>query len=386
MKTRSFVFAALLLLAISARAQEPPRFFIERITVTNIKRVSAAVIVSESLLREGHAYGEDELRQASDRIRRLPFVLDASFALQKGSDRGRYVLSIAVAEAEPLFYEFDSVLLGKTSHRGILAASQNAVIGARTFLGSHGVLHLGIIERDPQRPFTDSYIAAQAGLTLYDVFGTHALVTVAANRLVGRHTRHRVLPDAVVAIPFSPRQTLTAAYSASEFDRTTPGSNRILESRWSYNTTNHPFFATHGLVISTGPVITFNDRFNPFSNENIDTYTKGVELEVKKYWELNAADSIAAETLLGRAFVQQHGNDPRRITAQHDYGSGLIRFAHALHDQSASSQSRLELTLRSYSRGFYGRGDLRNGATEVSATWARRNAWGALRLGLGFAW
>ena len=84
-----------------------PRFYIEDIAVEGARKASSEIIVSESLLDAGLPYTETELRDAISRVNRLPFVLEASFALRKGSERGRYRLLITVVEARNLFFGSD---------------------------------------------------------------------------------------------------------------------------------------------------------------------------------------------------------------------------------------------------------------------------------------
>ena len=79
----------------------PPRFLIERIDVRHLRHASPEIVIAESRIRAGATYSEEELREAADRIARLPFVLQCDFALEKGSVREAYVLAINVAEAKP---------------------------------------------------------------------------------------------------------------------------------------------------------------------------------------------------------------------------------------------------------------------------------------------
>src|SRR5438270_12828530 len=83
-----------------ATAQETTdRFLIEKITVEGPKAAVANIVRVEMLLREGGSYTEDQLRQAIYRVHRLPFVLDASFSLRKGSRRGAFELVVEVQPA-----------------------------------------------------------------------------------------------------------------------------------------------------------------------------------------------------------------------------------------------------------------------------------------------
>jgi outer membrane protein assembly factor BamA len=74
-----------MLLLVCARAScAEDRFLIERIDVRKLVHASADVIRAESRLHEGESYAEADLRAASDRVRRLPFMLDAAFSLERG--------------------------------------------------------------------------------------------------------------------------------------------------------------------------------------------------------------------------------------------------------------------------------------------------------------
>ncbi len=110
------LIAALPVLArpATATSQLPPdggllRFYLESVAVEGVRHASPEVIVSESLLEAGVAYTEAELRSAVYRVNRLPFVLDATFSLGRGSERGRYTLLITVEEVRGLFFGSDLV-------------------------------------------------------------------------------------------------------------------------------------------------------------------------------------------------------------------------------------------------------------------------------------
>src|SRR4051812_46655659 len=101
--------ALLLLFALAFPAFAQERFLIERIDVRHLVHASADVVRAESRLREGQQYDENELRDANNRIKRLPFVLDAAFTLERGSVRDAYVLAITINETKPFFYLWDTV-------------------------------------------------------------------------------------------------------------------------------------------------------------------------------------------------------------------------------------------------------------------------------------
>jgi hypothetical protein len=150
---------------------EPARFLIEKITVEGPKAAAANIVRTESLLREGGSYSEEQLRQAIYRIHRLPFVLDASFSLRKGSRRGAFELVIAVEPARWFFldqwtrgYRFGEPLhletRGFTSEDRRYSVTAGGLAGARLFVGRSGVAFAAL----------DSEEGFQAGFTQYDLF------------------------------------------------------------------------------------------------------------------------------------------------------------------------------------------------------------------------
>lgn len=84
-----------------------PRFFIESIQVEGLRRVTPEIILSEALLVEGTEYSEAELSDAVHRLVRLPFLLEARFALERGSERGKLRLLITVEEVRRYFFGVD---------------------------------------------------------------------------------------------------------------------------------------------------------------------------------------------------------------------------------------------------------------------------------------
>src|SRR5262249_46947529 len=153
-----------------------------RIDVRHLVHASADVIRAETRLREGETYAESELRAASDRVRRLPFVLDDSFSLERGSVRDAYVLVITVTETRPLFYQFELVPFFRARNSlGLVDA--NDIIGARWFAGSRDVFHIATLIQQSNRPYETDYLALQGGYTRYGLFHDRAFATLTVNRL-----------------------------------------------------------------------------------------------------------------------------------------------------------------------------------------------------------
>ncbi|HEV8580933.1 MAG TPA: hypothetical protein VGX68_17845 [Thermoanaerobaculia bacterium] len=297
MRIRTLGGIVLLLLAVlPARAQEqtllePARFLIEKITVAGPKEAAANIVQSETLLREGETYTEDQLRQAVYRVHRLPFVLDASFSLRKGSQRGAYELLIEVQPArwffydqwnrffrssEPLDLEEHALELDRTS------LSADILVGARLFVGRSGVLFADLNSQD----------GVEAGFTKYDLF--HRGILASAGLSWNSCCVREVLPLALdptfsswsfersrkislgVSFPLSGPQSLQVSLSDRHGDAGTlqpvlgtqtgfiqffDFSSFVLggdldyrraEAKWVFDTTDDPLVPSRGLSLSAG--------------------------------------------------------------------------------------------------------------------------------------
>jgi hypothetical protein len=270
--------------------QETERFLIEKITVEGPKQAAANIIRSETLLREGGTYTEEQLRQAIYRIHRLPFVLDASFALHKGSRRGAYELVIEARPArwfffdhsihafrfgEPLDLEENSFTLDPSMRS---STTLQGLVGARLFVGRSGVLFGAL----------DSEEGIQAGFTQYDLFNRGILANVGYSR--NECCIREVLPLALdptfsswsftsserfslgLAIPLGGRQSIQVSASERRGDAGTRRSvlvesptdqtaffqgvgtlsYRRAEAKWVYDTSDDPLVPTRGFSISAG--------------------------------------------------------------------------------------------------------------------------------------
>jgi hypothetical protein len=178
----SRLLAVLLILVSPVFAEEPlpddtARFRIETITVETDRKASAGIIKTETLLEEGETYTEDDLRQAIARVHRLPFVLEASFSLRKGSERGAYELVVEAHTARWFFFDrglqytsFDRAyaLEGNFFSSDHYATSQTGLIGGRLFVGRSGVLYgsLGF-----HQDLVNDGTGIELGYSQYNLFG-----------------------------------------------------------------------------------------------------------------------------------------------------------------------------------------------------------------------
>ena len=417
---------ALLAAALAGRAAADdaatPRFFIEQIDIRNVVRVPAAIVKSESLLREGSEYTEDELRAAAARLTRLPFLTAVDFALEKGSERGRHVLVINVTEAKPFFFLIDAPLTVHTERQESVDFDidpdinpDSVALGFRWFLGGHGVVHLGLTARHDRQEFTSDYSAAAIGYTRYDLFGTHAFATVNLRVPLDSPERGSISPQLVAGIPLTTRQTLTLDYEDTIFRRTASrifgvaygrtDAQRLISFTWTYNSTDQPFVPRRGSILRIAPLYSMRDRAAiGFIDLNPTPYAQhvngfGVDVDALRYWEVSPRNSVSAGALAGWANVDDRVEPAtlrvHEVRWKPSYEVAQVGLSHDLRrDESQSGDSRLELEARvirrqrEVTRGDEGFGRTPNDqmAYQASARWVRRSSWGVLRLGFGYSW
>ena len=374
--------ALLLFVALALPLQAQERFLIERIDVQHLVHATADVIRAESRLREGERYDESELRDANNRIKRLPFVLDAAFKLERGSVRDAYILVVTVNETKPFFYLWDTVLYKRRPF--VELDTESAILaGARWFAAPHDVFHVAAVVHHAERPFESDYASAQAGYTRYGLLGDRAFATLTADRMLTSGNGQKLLPGAVIGISLSPKRTLTISYTAYDLSEFQRRDGRIFEARFAYNTTNHPFFPSEGTLLSIGPVVARTDSAT--STTLTHTLDAGVDAHAAEYWPLSARTTAAAVADGGFIrVITRGGSNAKRFTA---YGSAMLRLSRALHDPNdADVQTRAELTLRAVSHQRDVTPFRRDSSLQLNAAWVHRNAWGVVRLGLGYAW
>jgi hypothetical protein len=235
--------------AATAGAEPVPSFLLEKITVTGNRRpASARIVVAESLLKEGQSYTEDDLRIAIRRIKRLPFIIEASFALRKGSERGRYELVVTVEETRPIFADIEKQqdVGGRFPIVSDLPFSQpnvdfggDSLLGFREFVGSTGLAFATV---------GNAHSLSQLGYTRYDLFGDGSFASVA---LAYEPNGHRFTPALSAGVPLTVNQSLRATVSRVKSSESSGSfrfgfEDRTAELDWLYNTTDDPLFPTRG--------------------------------------------------------------------------------------------------------------------------------------------
>jgi hypothetical protein len=393
-----WTLALLLLAALPVRGQDEPidpresaRFLIEKITVEGPKEAAANIVRAETLLRAGEVYSEDQLRQAVYRVHRLPFVLDASFALRKGSRRGAYELLIEVQPARWFFfdqwvraYRFGEPLRletrGYTSEDLRSSISLGGLVGSRLFVGRSGVLFGAF---DTEEGF-------QVGFTQYDLFHRGILASAGASTngccvsealplgldprfVTWEFTNSRRL-SFNLAIPLGGRQSLQMAVSDRAggaglreeilidptvhergFFNQGELSYRRAEAKWVYDTSDDPVvpsrgstlsagleasrFAAHGLVIGEPREAPIGESAPPFTSQQVVAAVSGV-----RYWSITSRQTVSgtARIAVGRSQVDNLlVNDVVVPTVDFDYLGGSVRLQHSLTLQRFRGHGRL---------------------------------------------
>jgi len=420
---------------LAAQDTAPARFFVERIEIRNAKRVSPDVVIVESRLRAGQEYTEAELRDASTRLSRLPYLLSVDFSLEKGSERGKHVLVLSITETKPFFYLLDlrPIFSDQSRRNGNLnvefsdrlgSIDNQGVLGFRWFVGRRGAFHIAVTGQDDNRDYTDDHSAVTVGYTQYDLFGTRGFITLNLKRpfyqAAGGNAAGTITPQIVVGMPLSPNQTVTLQVDDTRSERereyryyfqfpgeaygadlSTEEGQRSYSAKWAYNTTNHPFLPTRGRRISLTPGYYTSDvsydvavfdtdrlelKVNTFTT-HLSVYS--LDFDAAQFWELSELNSVSAGFRGGLGNGRQSGTVPEGVDADQRFGILYGGYSHSLWDreQQRHGDSRLELnglySSRSDDLSTY-RGD-REGL-QLSASWVRRSSWGTLRLGVGYAW
>lgn len=386
-------------------AQTEPRFLIERIDVRNSTR-SAEIVRAESRLEEGQSYTERELREASYRINRLPFVYDSTYSLEKGSRRDAYVFVVTITATRPFFYDAEVDVTTNQYDREY--GSLSAIAGGRTFVGRRGVAHVAVGHNDDLGGDLRGLRSVEAGYTQYDLFGTRAFATLNVAAPFAGHNRFDPSPSVLLGVPISRNQTVTARFggqSGSSGSEDTPVQSQYRsrhgELAWTYNSTDHPFFPAQGVLLSASlrrqtnsQQIRYPSPATPFETMTYEARFDSLTLTGTKYWRLSDRHSTWGRF---EEFFARYHSESRDVIS---FGSGelhhqerlTVGFTRNLRQRSSrGAESWAEAT---YQLAHYPQpeGELPPGVyfdnfrSRVGVSWVRRTAIGRLHLGVGYEW
>ncbi len=267
-------------------ADEPARFLIESIAVLGIDRPATREIVAkESRVEPGTEVDEEQLRQAIYRIRRLPFVVDADFSLQKGSERGRYVLVIRIEMASSFFADLATGAVWEKGESGGGELGFFGSVGARRFIGSRGYA-FGTIDR---------FQNLQLGYTQFHLFGPGSYLSVGAGtNLEAKSDGYTLSLSAGKPITAVQALRFSAGYSGG----LDVGSAQSASLEWLYNTTDDPLLPTQGATLTASAGYGASDlkfRFLDDAFFRSESLGWSVGAVARHYWPLASRHSISGE-------------------------------------------------------------------------------------------
>jgi hypothetical protein len=401
----------------ASTAAGPARFLIEAVAVEGAKETLARIVAAETLLDEGGTYTEADLRQAVARVHRLPFVVDATFALRKGSERGAYVLVIRVEPARWFFFEHQSQVswtnfsAGRQPEQNGSFDTQTGLIGARAFLGRSGVLFGSTGYRDDMET-----ASTQIGYTQYDLFGRGVVATaffssdysccgVVGDEVIFDSDRKRSQLGLNLAIPLSRFQALQLDWTEQRDEVDLSGfldvgpevdlAGRTVELRWVRDTSDDPLLPRQGSVFSAGLEYRHQDSFafDSFPVQDLDLFdieSTTADVTATRHWPLTARQSVSAG---GRVFFEQVEVDgavflrPERervggsISARHLFRLWTLREPGNLGDLYLETGASFGQNHISQDAGFLFGDTLR---LELSTALIYRSQWGRVRLNFAY--
>jgi hypothetical protein len=350
------VLALLLFAAAVAQADEPVRFLIESIRIEGARYSSPRILIAESRLTEGRSYSEAELRDAMSRIKRLPFVLHTDFRLAKGTERGRFVLVIAIEETKPLFVRIDSLheaiqttelvqpyQINHPEFRNTILriANDYYTIGGRMFVGAKGVVTAATDRSDCH---VDHGLCGSRqpgyslGYTQYDVFGTRASIAAVVQYrefsfdlpafIPGEGRRTASFGDHLTyqltgAMPLFGNNAVRATVSRQrEIVNTIHANFDQGELAWLYDTTDDPLFPTRGTfaqsALESHRLLRYVTFIEPIRTTN--PWKHDFEAKAMKYWQLGSQQTVST----GSEFATLFGNTQTEWTLHGGYAAMLI--------------------------------------------------------------
>lgn len=398
---KTILALALPLIATIAAADS---ILVERIDVNAAKRISPAIILAETRLVAGKTYTQDEIDQAINRVRRLPFVLAVDADYKPGSTAGARVLRINVEEMANFNWSLDTSAVAHGSRGGSgSGATAAGSIGYRFFPGRNGTLDVSLGDTNmslignTQREATLSYNA-------YGLLGTSAYASVGVGTIFRTNGQYDINPAALLGVPLTRTQTIEAAFSrtTSRLERSVDGiadpirsSVRVTETglTWLLQTADDPYFARHGFDAAAGPSWTRNEIDLPF----VLTFPKpahvvpgqqsqrefSLNASAAKFWPLRESSAAWARFVGSSTRITGTANGNPFPAQRWNVGDALVGVAHDFNremGESTQSRTRLELGLGYHVDRLSGSGLLNRSGAEAEIGVAYRNRFGILHV------
>ncbi|HWS72342.1 MAG TPA: hypothetical protein VN605_09515 [Thermoanaerobaculia bacterium] len=408
-----FLAVATALVLATGAAADAPRFLVESISIDGARWSAPRILIAESKLVPGRTYTEAELHDALLRVQRLPFVLHADLRLQRGTERGKYVVVIAVEETKPVFISYRSLFEAIDTQRlvGLLRDPETGQfipilekelfrhneetpsIGARAFVGAKGVVSASVDLRGD-----DTYTL---GYTQYDLFGTRASAALfvkyhgygfdlpdvfdARGRRTTSFSDHLVW-DFTGALPLAGNHAIRLSWHRERqpYQVNPFGDLQVVritydhpQLAWVYNSTNDLLLPTSGTYIEAGldskklTILRETDPVPPRTAAHYRSeYRWDHELaaQARRYWELSPSQSISAGA--SGFTLERHKYQQYQLQAM--YSAELFEGRRASRLGDVRFELEADRNLLHYSdHSSYG---------TLRAGLALRNAWGIARL------
>ncbi|HVE73203.1 MAG TPA: hypothetical protein VNI54_17680 [Thermoanaerobaculia bacterium] len=403
------IVLALCLLASAAAAfgqQQPQRYRLERIIVEG-SGVDDTIVRGEARLREEQMYTDADFREAVGRVRRLPFVVDATYRIEPGVTAGGTTLVVRILDVYYAFVDFTGSAARNAD--GDTVRDGSVLLGGRALLNNLGVIE-GAVEKSDNGDGFNVGLAYRA----YDIIGTGAFATAVLSQRFKTELRDYDPTMAVtVGYPLTRRQTVTftGAKSGSSvtrdfdlnndddddddddtdrednFDLTDDAAFNYATLQWWYETIDDPFFATRGVQVAFGP--SWGQSEFTFQNWNLVTRRIDITESATEAYGLNL-DASVYQKLFPRTvgFVRLNGSGTREQETELETRNGAVRagLGFDFHTQSETVirpwKARLEIGA-AYRMTDLTRPDLPGVSfndTAAEAAFVFRSRWGTVRL------
>jgi hypothetical protein len=392
---RRLLFALVLfVIALPLIAQERHQVF----KIEFRSRIPASILRSQSALSEDRTYTDEELQLALARLRRLPFVYNASYTIEGST------IIIEVVDEYHVYYQLDSLgqfTSGSEGGHGHVSAE----LGGRLYAPWGGVAQASYGLQSESGGRGNTYTAEYAQ---YGLAGSRLFVILQANK--PSQSGSSTQPAFQIGYPLTLRQTIYARGFKSKFhdfeNVGTSGSfsnadeEKTVAVGWRWDTTNDPFFATRGLFgeIERGATKTTGNALSIASNGRVvfasdrKTDSDVTNLSGKYFWPIGRGAFTAAA-----AYESDDGTQDFRLAPATTYTRTNLRNSHTrltggyvlnffpLISQMRHSRHRIEAAVGIDNFRFTsGQHTSKSDYITGELGYAYRNRWGTFHLVLGY--
>jgi hypothetical protein len=355
-------------------------------------RVKPGIIRSETRLHTGRAYTTGQIDQALYRVRRLPFIIDATYTLEPGSASDTRVLRIHVIEEQRFHYTFDAQ--GVAQRGGYVTSI--ASLGLHFFPGPNGTLDVnmgGVGASAGGGAGVGHFGDISAQYTGYGLFGSSAFAGIGISTRYNGGGERIVSPLVLLGIPLTQTQTVRGTYQRSGVKSE---NNSVMTVEWLLETTDDPYFARRGLSLAAGPqrqtfhfAATFNSPPHVLIVDDNDK-SRGFVASAEKFWPVAAHAALWARANGSALTHSPTNNGVKGSDTDSQLGDALIGVAQNFDVWRATEADgfhrlRLELGVgyhRDRQKHKFSTEDRSGGELFVNVT--HRSRYGVFRLGVSF--